>query len=246
MYKDLIFDLYGTLVDIHTEENDLVWEKTALYFGYYGAHYSPQELKSAFETQIRQRQIKAGQSYECFPDIPFEEILEQLFRDRGIAENVEQLALNAAQLFRICSTEYIRLYPGVLDALKKLRQKGHRLWLLSNAQRVFTEYELQHLGLLDVFDGIYISSTFGFRKPDRRFYEALIREQNLDVRSCLMIGNDRETDIAGAKNAGLHTLYMHTALTPQEQAPALPFSVGPHMEFEGDDWSALSQILLAL
>ena len=246
MYNDLIFDLYGTLVDIHTEENDLVWEKTALYFGYYGAHYSPQELKSAFETQIRQRQIKAGQSYECFPDIPFEEILEQLFRDRGIAENVEQLALNAAQLFRICSTEYIRLYPGVLDALKKLRQKGHRLWLLSNAQRVFTEYELRHLGLLDAFDGIYISSTFGFRKPDRRFYEALIREQNLDIRSCLMIGNDRETDIAGAKNAGLHTLYMHTALTPQEQAPALPFSAGPHMEFEGDDWSALSQILLAL
>lgn len=246
MYKDLIFDLYGTLVDIHTEENDLVWEKTALYFGYYGAHYSPQELKSAFETQIRQRQIKAGQSYECFPDIPFEEILEQLFRDRGITENVEQLALNAAQLFRICSTEYIRLYPGVLDALKKLRQKGHRLWLLSNAQRVFTEYELRHLGLLDAFDGIYISSTFGFRKPDRRFYEALIREQNLDIRSCLMIGNDRETDIAGAKNAGLHTLYMHTALTPQEQAPALPFSAGPHMEFEGDDWSALSQILLAL
>ena len=246
MYKDLIFDLYGTLVDIHTEENDLVWEKTALYFGYYGAHYSPQELKSAFETQIRQRQIKAGQNYECFPDIPFEEILEQLFRDRSITENVEQLALNAAQLFRICSTEYIRLYPGVLDALKKLRQKGHRLWLLSNAQRVFTEYELRHLGLLDAFDGIYISSTFGFRKPDRRFYEALIREQNLDIRSCLMIGNDRETDIAGAKNAGLHTLYMHTPLTPQEQAPALPFSAGPHMEFEGDDWSALSQILLAL
>ena len=34
-YTDLIFDLYGTLVDIHTEENDLAWEKTALYFGYY-------------------------------------------------------------------------------------------------------------------------------------------------------------------------------------------------------------------
>ena len=37
-YTDLVFDLYGTLVDIHTEENDAVWEKTALYFGYYGAH----------------------------------------------------------------------------------------------------------------------------------------------------------------------------------------------------------------
>ena len=39
-YTDLVFDLYGTLVDIHTEENDLVWEKTALYFGFYGAPYT--------------------------------------------------------------------------------------------------------------------------------------------------------------------------------------------------------------
>ena len=43
-YTDLIFDLYGTLVDIHTEENDLVWEKTAFYFGFYGAHYTPAGL----------------------------------------------------------------------------------------------------------------------------------------------------------------------------------------------------------
>lgn len=31
IYTDLIFDLYGTLVDIHTEEDDAVWEKTAIY-----------------------------------------------------------------------------------------------------------------------------------------------------------------------------------------------------------------------
>ena len=37
-YTDLIFDLYGTLVDIHTEEDELVWEKTALYFGFYGVN----------------------------------------------------------------------------------------------------------------------------------------------------------------------------------------------------------------
>lgn len=29
-YTDLIFDLYGTLVDIHTEEDDRVWERTAI------------------------------------------------------------------------------------------------------------------------------------------------------------------------------------------------------------------------
>ena len=45
-YTDLVFDLYGTLVDIHTEEDALVWEKTALYFGFYGAHYTGEELKT--------------------------------------------------------------------------------------------------------------------------------------------------------------------------------------------------------
>ena len=82
-YTDLIFDLYGTLVDIHTEEDDLVWEKTALYFGYYGAHYSPEDLRSAFEAEMGQRQAKAGQSYECFPDLPFEPVMAQLFRVKG-------------------------------------------------------------------------------------------------------------------------------------------------------------------
>lgn len=37
-----------------------------------------------------------------------------------------------------------------------------------------------------------------------------------------MIGNDRETDIAGAVNAGLATLYLHTGLTPPDQEPADP------------------------
>ena len=44
-YTDLVFDLYGTLVDIHTEEDDAVWEKTAVYYGFYGARYTGEELK---------------------------------------------------------------------------------------------------------------------------------------------------------------------------------------------------------
>ena len=243
MYTDLIFDLYGTLVDIHTEENPPVWEKTALYFGYYGAHYTAKELESAFSDRIRSQKAKAGQSYECFPDIPFHHVMADLFRAKGITENADALGVQAAQLFRICSTDYIRLYPHVLEALAALRQKGYRLWLLSNAQEVFTRYELNHLGLWDAFDKVYISSTFGFRKPDVRFFRSLLEEQQLDPKKCLMIGNDRETDIAGAKAAGLDTFYMHTQLTPQEQSPAVPDN---SMEFEGDDWKAILEILCKL
>lgn len=249
-YTDLIFDLYGTLVDIHTDENDTVWEKTAIYFGFYGAHYTGPDLKQAFQAAMAARHAQAGQSYECFPDIPFEQVMAQLFRDKGVTEQAEDLGSHAAQLFRIASMDYIRLYPGVLEALSVLRQKGYRLWLLSNAQRVFTAFELRHLGLGEQLDGIYISSDYGCRKPDGRFFRALLEEQKLDVSQCLMIGNDRDTDIAGAKAAGLATLYMHTALTPAEQAkadPSLLPGTAPegsrHFEFEGDDWAELSQLL---
>ena len=248
-YTDLIFDLYGTLVDIHTEEDDTVWEKTAVYFGFYGAHYTGEALRAAFRANLQAREAKAGQSYECFPDIPFEEVMADLFRDKGVA-NADVLGINAAQLFRICSIEYLRLYPGTLEALASLRKKGYRLWLLSNAQRIFTAYELRHLGLGEQLDGIYISSDFRCRKPDLRFFRALLEGEGLEPEKCLMIGNDRNTDIAGAKNAGLATLYMHTALTPADQAeadPALRPGSAPegcrHFEFEGDDWAELEPLI---
>lgn len=239
-YTDLIFDLYGTLVDIHTEEDDTVWKKTALYFGYYGAPYTGGELKEAFQTAMAARKATAGQNYECFPDLPFEPVFEELFRVKGVEHRAGALAVNAAQLFRIASTEYIRLYPGVTEALTALREKGYRLWLLSNAQRVFTAFELRHLGLDGCFDGIYISSDFGCRKPDIRFFAALLEEQKLDPKNCLMIGNDLETDIAGARNAGLAALYLHTNLTPPQQRPADP---SDPFEYEGWDWPELVKVI---
>lgn len=252
-YTDLIFDLYGTLVDIHTDENDVVWEKTAAYFGFYGARYTGASLKMAFAQAMAAREARAGQSYECFPDIPCELVMEELFRRRGIHDHAADLGVNAAQLFRIASMDYIRLYPDVLEALSELRSHGFRLWLLSNAQHVFTAYELRLLDLDRQFDAVYLSSDYGYRKPDIRFFRALMDEQHLDPSRCLMIGNDRETDIAGAMAAGMATLYIHTNLTPSDQAvanpalhPSLVSAQIRHTEFEGASWNQLGLLLSSM
>ncbi len=251
-YTDLIFDLYGTLVDIHTDENDTVWEKTALYFGYYGASYTGETLKTDLKSVFTRRESVLGQSYEMFPDIPIEEVMAELFRFKGVTENADALGLNAAQVFRVAATDYIRLYDGVIESLQALRTHGYRLWLLSNAQRSFTACELRHLGLTEQFDGIYLSSDYLCRKPDGRFFRALLDERMLDPARCLIIGNDRETDIAGAQAVGLSTLYMHTNLTPPHQEAAAP-GLAPnccdgrrHFEFEGADWPSLTRLLLRL
>ena len=250
-YTDLIFDLYGTLVDIHTKENALVWDKTAMYFGYYGVPFTGESLKAAFDAEMRRREAVAGQSYEVFPEIPFDMVMADLFRRHGVTENADALGLNAAQVFRITSTEYSRLYDHVVEALELLRKQGFRLWLLSNAQRAFTAYELRLLGLGPQFNRIYLSSDFQCRKPDIRFFQALMDEQHLDPSCTLMIGNDRETDIAGAQNAGLSTLYMHTNLTPSRQPDAdktlHPSNEGlHHYEYEGADWQELAGLICQL
>lgn len=220
-YKDLIFDLYGTLVDIHTDtELPKVWEKTAFYFGFYGAAYTAEELKNVYQEVTEGQNLAAGQSYECFPEIQIEKVFTELFEKKGVTENAEELGVNAAQFFRILSMEYIRLYPGVKEALCQLKKDGHRLWLLSNAQRVFTFYELNLLGLKDHFDDIYISSDYGCRKPDIRFFDALMKEKGLKAEECLMIGNDLTTDIGGARAAGLHTFYIHSNISPAQDAHA--------------------------
>lgn len=249
-YTDLIFDLYGTLVDIHTEEDKSVWEKCAIFFGFCGVRCSAEELKLNFERELACREAQAGRSYECFPDIRFEEIMSSLLKKGGVSANADSLGIQAAHLFRISSIEYIRLYPDVREALDYLRGRGYRLWLLSNAQAVFTSCELRYLGLWNAFDGVYLSSDFGCRKPDGRFYRALIDEQKLDISKCIMIGNDRDTDIEGAKGLGMATLYMHTNLTPSSQKkankklhPSKADSSCTDYEYEGSDWNELVRII---
>lgn len=56
-YENYIFDLYGTLVDIHTdEEKPELWEKLAQFYGYYGAAYTAQKLKNAYARLTGQKE----------------------------------------------------------------------------------------------------------------------------------------------------------------------------------------------
>ncbi|MDO4326502.1 MAG: HAD family hydrolase [bacterium] len=230
-YQNFVFDLYGTLVDIHTdEEKRLVWEKMCLFYGYHGAVYTADEMRESYVRLVREqeRQIrfdiqmdghgsgrKARCSHEAFPEVQLEIIFSELFKEKGVEADAA-LVLHAGQFFRALSTEYIRLYQGVPEMLQALRRMGKRMYLLTNAQRVFTEYELKFLDIARYFDGILISSDYGVKKPDVRFFECLLNQYHLEPDTCIMIGNDGTSDVAGAKTVGMDTFYLHSNLSPQE------------------------------
>lgn len=222
-YQHCIFDLYGTLVDIHTDEDGLgLWAAIAAYYQERGAAYEPEELRESYWRLVAEAESGGVplrlDAHEAHPEIQIEQVFQRLFREKGVAAELPQ-AVQAGRRFRELSTEYIRLYDGAKELLSSLREQGCKLWLLSNAQAVFTRWELEQLGLMDSFDGVYLSSDYRVKKPERRFFEVLLQEQSIPPEQAVMIGNDGVCDIAGACAVGLATVYLHSNLSPDEPVP---------------------------
>lgn len=211
MYKNYIFDLYGTLVDINTDEDSiLLWEKLSLYYAFNGAYIKKEDLKSLY-TMLVKKELSLVQNTE-YPDIKLEEIFIKIYSYKGVMASYE-LGAQTACVFRILSIKYIKLYDGVIEFLNLLKLKNKKIYLLTNAQKVFTGKEIIMLDIYKYFDGIHYSSDLGTCKPDYNFYNNLIETYNLDINESIMIGNDYICDIKGAQEIGLDTLYFHSNLS---------------------------------
>lgn len=242
MYDNFIFDLYGTLVDIRTnEEKPYLWKKMSEIYSSMGAVYSPMELKKEFRRlELRQKEILCSKKNQDFVEPDLTAVFAKLYTNRGI-EWVEQLAKMTAVTFRTLSRQKLMVYDGVKETLAELRKRGKGVYLLSNAQRDFTRPELELLGLTECFDGILISSEEGCKKPSSEFFQRMIRRYGLRVEKCLMVGNDENSDILGAGNVGMDTLYLQTETSPRIKGTSSATYCVPD-----GDWGKVSEILLRL
>lgn len=211
MYRNYVFDFYGTLADIRTdEEKPFLWDKMSAVYAACGARYAPQELKRAFREGIAAETEAFGYA-DAEPDLS--RVFGSLYENKGVPCSADQVRMTAI-VFRALSREYLRAYDGAEALLRALRRRGKGVYLLSNAQRDFTRPEIEMLGLTPYFDGIFLSSEQGCKKPSPLFFEKFLKTFTLDPKTCIMIGNDPDADIAGARRAGMHTLYLHTAISP--------------------------------
>lgn len=208
--KNVIFDLYGTLLDIHTDEDqNELWDKLAHFYKIYGGTYTSESIKKAYIEEVKKRQHHE----EC--DIDILEVFDTLFKNSGVVVS-QQTLVEVARLFRIVSLEYVKPYPHAEALLNYLKKHGYRIILLSNAQRSFTMDELTATGIKDKFDGIYLSSDYKWSKPATAFYTAMLLEELILVNECIFIGNDHRTDIEGANRLGMKSIYLHTNCSPVE------------------------------
>lgn len=216
MYKNYIFDLYGTLVDINTNEwKRSLWKNMALIYSMSGAPYTGSQLNKAYDRMLHE-EIDAvpKDKYKTNPEPLIENIFARLYTEKGVPCDYE-MAAYTGRVFRSLSIKYIRLYDGVFELFQAIRDHGGKIYLLSNAQRIFTEPEIRMLGIWDCFDDILISSDEGCAKPDIMFYRCILERHGLDPKESIMIGNDYITDIRGSYEAGIDSLYLHTNISPE-------------------------------
>lgn len=217
--KTVLFDVYGTLIDIHTDEHrDDIFERLSRFLEYRRVFVSPRELKELYFSEINQQFAASRQQH---PEIDIVEAFERVLRHSGGSSD-RYLALITTQLYRSLSRERLSLFRDTFWTLTEFR-KRYRLAVVSDAQRAFCRPELRALRIEGFFDTLVISSDYGFRKPDPRLFHIALAAVDSEPEESAFIGNRYETDFLGAQGAGLAV----KILIHQSPAEIAEFQQGP-------------------
>ena len=219
--KGILFDLYGTLIDIETDESmEEIYRAIAHYLSFHGINLHRWGVRERYcQIMMQQKEARAEQ----YPEIDVEAIWNTLLRQEGVdaAPTRRRLARILAQLYRGISRKRLQLYPDVKRTLDELRP-ARRLAIVSDAQPCFALPEIRAVGLAGYFKPIVISARFGFRKPDHRLFEKALAMMKLRPAEVIYVGNDMFRDIHGAQRLGIRSIFIDSNQGARTHADTRP------------------------
>ena len=133
-----------------------------------------------------------------------EHFWDSIKRRVGLRQPVEVLVADWAVDF----PSLYRCDDGVLDSLADARERGWSLGVVTNGDADIQARKLVAAGLDVAVDSVCISGAEGFRKPDRRLFALAAERAGAPLDSGWMIGDNPQADIAGARGAGLRTVWL--------------------------------------
>ena len=128
-YRNYVFDLYGTLVDIQTDEDDpVLWQQLSALFRARGLRCSPAALRRKWlracrqAARTREQQLRdSGIPGPAEPDLL--PVWQSIFFRQNVRFSDSEL-LAFSWLFRRLSTRRLSLYGGAEELIASLRRKG--------------------------------------------------------------------------------------------------------------------------
>lgn len=224
-YQNYIFDLYGTLVDIRTNErSSILWDAFSWYLCLIGIPFEAESLYGEYYRLCRTAEIMKEQDLALRgivgpSEIDIQDVWRMLGNEKGVSLSAQQCD-EISRVFRALSLQHLKLFPETINLLRTLREHQKKIYLLSNAQASFTRPELRFLGLTTAFDAIFISSEVGVKKPSPAFFNLLLQE-GVSPEKSIMIGNDIECDCRGASNASMDSIFINSTKSA-DLSPLMP------------------------
>lgn len=112
-------------------------------------------------------------------------------------------------------TTFNHLFDNARTILQYL-QPNYNLHIITNGFAEVQQGKLKNAGIAHYFDVIMDSEKAGVKKPNPLIFQKAMDLANAVPKKSIMVGDNYEVDILGAKNVGMHTLYFNP-LTPKSQ-----------------------------
>jgi putative hydrolase of the HAD superfamily len=132
-----------------------------------------------------------------------------------------QLAQRSADRYKSYRAKYFTLFPGAIDLLRALRERGNKLGIVTNGLSETHREKIAILRIGEYFDAIFLADEVGMVKPDPLLFAHACRTLGGSPSHAAMVGDRYDRDIRGAQEAGLFTIWLNV------RAEELPPGAGP-------------------
>jgi putative hydrolase of the HAD superfamily len=103
--------------------------------------------------------------------------------------------------------KFSKIHAGAKIATKTLSKK-YPLYIASNHIDFIFEEELKQIKLKEFFKDFIVSKNIGLAKPDKKFYEYMLKLANVKAKESIFI-DDTKTNLETAKKLGINTIWVN-------------------------------------
>ena len=228
-YKGIIFDLFGTLVNIFSrQEYESVLDEMI-------------SVLKAPRDEFSQQWYQTGKQRATGEFRTLEDNLEHIGRVLKIPFSARQIGI-AGKIRLDLVARALAPKPDALETLGRLKSDGYKIALVSNCS---TEPPLiwPDTPFAPYFDAAIFSSTCGLQKPDPRIFQLAAGKLAVNPEACIFIGDGDSNELTGAARAGMRPVLIRD---PGEDIPSVIRTGYQGDTWEGDAIASLKELIKLL
>jgi putative hydrolase of the HAD superfamily len=231
MYRHLFFDLDHTLWDFERNSQEALTEIFVEYqISQWGDDITLDYFLETFQSINSQLWHQYNHNHIDQQTLRFSRF-KLIFENMKVA-NVPISTDLISEIYLQKTPQKPHLLPHAREVLEYLAPK-YPLHIITNGFPEIQDMKLRSSGIEGFFELIVTSENAGCKKPDKKIFEYAMSVLDISPQDCLMIGDNLEADIIGARNAAIDQVYYNPCQLSHEE----------DITFEIDCLSSLYEIL---